>query len=36
MSVREVARMTGMDPWFLYQMKQITRAQKIGEKPMER
>jgi carbamoyl-phosphate synthase large subunit len=24
MSVREVARMTGMDPWFLYQMKQIT------------
>ncbi len=24
MSVREVARMTGMDPWFLHQMKQIT------------
>lgn len=24
MSVREVARLTGMDPWFLYQMKQIT------------
>ncbi|HEY0309296.1 MAG TPA: carbamoyl-phosphate synthase large subunit, partial [Acidobacteriaceae bacterium] len=24
MSVREVARMTGMDPWFLYQIKQIT------------
>jgi carbamoyl-phosphate synthase large subunit len=24
MSVREVARMTGMDPWFLSQMKQIT------------
>jgi carbamoyl-phosphate synthase large subunit len=24
MSVREVARMTGMDPWFLNQMKQIT------------
>ncbi len=24
MTVREVARMTGMDPWFLYQMKEIT------------
>jgi carbamoyl-phosphate synthase large subunit len=24
MTVREVARMTGMDPWFLNQMKQIT------------
>jgi carbamoyl-phosphate synthase large subunit len=24
MSVREVARLTGMDPWFLTQMKQIT------------
>src|SRR6201996_8833843 len=24
MTVREVARMTGMDPWFLSQMKQIT------------
>jgi carbamoyl-phosphate synthase large subunit len=24
MSVREVARMTSMDPWFLYQVKQIT------------
>src|SRR5271163_50837 len=24
MSVREVARMTSMDPWFLYQIKQIT------------
>jgi carbamoyl-phosphate synthase large subunit len=24
MSVREVARLTGMDPWFLNQMKQIT------------
>jgi carbamoyl-phosphate synthase large subunit len=23
MSVREVARLTGMDPWFLYQVKQI-------------
>ncbi len=24
MTVREVARLTGMDPWFLYQLKQIT------------
>ncbi len=24
MSVREVARLTGMDPWFLHQIKQIT------------
>jgi len=24
MSVRDVARFTGMDPWFLYQMKQIS------------
>ena len=24
MTVREVARMTSMDPWFLNQMKQIT------------
>jgi carbamoyl-phosphate synthase large subunit len=24
MTVREVARMTGMDPWFLYQIKEIT------------
>jgi carbamoyl-phosphate synthase large subunit len=24
MTVREVARMTGMDPWFLHQMKEIT------------
>jgi carbamoyl-phosphate synthase large subunit len=24
MTVREVARMTGMDPWFLHQIKQIT------------
>jgi carbamoyl-phosphate synthase large subunit len=27
MSVREVARYTGMDPWFLYQMREITLAQ---------
>ena len=34
MSVREVARMTGMDPWFLYQMKEITDEIKtIGEIP---
>ena len=26
MSVREVARITGMDPWFLYQLKEITDA----------
>ena len=24
MTVREVARMTAMDPWFLYQLKEIT------------
>ncbi len=35
MSVREVARMTSMDPWFLHQMKQITDEIKAaGEKPM--
>ena len=34
MSVREVARMTGMDPWFLYQMKEITDEIKaIGDVP---
>ncbi|HTA79883.1 MAG TPA: carbamoyl-phosphate synthase large subunit [Terracidiphilus sp.] len=27
MSVREVARYTGMDPWFLYQLREITIAQ---------
>jgi carbamoyl-phosphate synthase large subunit len=27
MSVREVARLTGMDPWFLYQLREITCAQ---------
>ncbi|HUB29467.1 MAG TPA: carbamoyl-phosphate synthase large subunit [Terracidiphilus sp.] len=27
MSVREVARYTGMDPWFLYQIREITLAQ---------
>ncbi|SFS16322.1 carbamoyl-phosphate synthase large subunit [Granulicella pectinivorans] len=34
MSVREVARLTGMDPWFLSQMKEITDEIKaIGEIP---
>ncbi|HZY62592.1 MAG TPA: carbamoyl-phosphate synthase large subunit [Edaphobacter sp.] len=36
MTVREVARMTGMDPWFLHQMKQITDEIKfIGNASME-
>ncbi|MHB1022520.1 MAG: carbamoyl-phosphate synthase large subunit [Acidobacteriaceae bacterium] len=36
MSVREVARMTSMDPWFLYQIKQITdEIKSIGETPFE-
>jgi carbamoyl-phosphate synthase large subunit len=36
MTVREVARMTSMDPWFLYQIKQITDEIKaIGGLPME-
>src|SRR3984885_11157249 len=35
MTVREVARMTSMDPWFLYQIKQITDEIKaIGGLPM--
>jgi carbamoyl-phosphate synthase large subunit len=35
MSVREVARMTSMDPWFLHQIKQITDEIKaIAGKPM--
>ena len=35
MSVREVARMTSMDPWFLHQIKQITDEIKaVGEKPI--
>ncbi len=34
MTVREVARMTSMDPWFLYQLKQITDEIKaIAAKP---
>ena len=32
LSVREVARYTGMDPWFLYQIREICESQKlIGE-----
>ncbi len=27
MSVREVARLTGMDPWFLHQLREVTVAQ---------
>jgi carbamoyl-phosphate synthase large subunit len=35
MTVREVARMTSMDPWFLYQVKQITDEIKaVGGVPM--
>jgi len=35
MTVREVARLTGMDPWFLHQMKQITDEIKaVGGVPM--
>jgi carbamoyl-phosphate synthase large subunit len=30
MSVREVARYTGMDPWFLYQIREICEAQKLA------
>jgi carbamoyl-phosphate synthase large subunit len=32
MSVREIARMTGIDPWFLHQMKEITDMQVALEK----
>ncbi len=36
MTVREVAKMTGMDPWFLDQMKQITdEIAAIAKTPME-
>ena len=35
MTVREVARMTSMDPWFLYQIRQITDEIKaVGGVPM--
>src|ERR1700734_2346690 len=30
LSVREVARYTGMDPWFLYQIREICEAQKLA------
>ena len=37
MTVREVSRMTGMDPWFLHQMKQITdEVQSIGGKGVDK
>ncbi|MGB6828329.1 MAG: carbamoyl-phosphate synthase large subunit [Terracidiphilus sp.] len=32
MSVREVARLTGMDPWFLYQIREITLEQQAISK----
>jgi carbamoyl-phosphate synthase large subunit len=36
MTVREVARMTSMDPWFLYQIKQITdEIRAVGGVTME-
>jgi len=36
LSVREVARLTGMDPWFLYQIREITLEQgKIAESTPE-
>ena len=36
LSVREVARMTSMDPWFLYQIKEITDAiQKLADYSLE-
>src|SRR6266851_2532947 len=36
MTVREVARMTSMDPWFLYQMKEITAIEKqVAEHTVE-
>ena len=35
MTVREVARLTGMDPWFLYQVKQVTDETKAIAKNSE-
>jgi carbamoyl-phosphate synthase large subunit len=36
LSVREVARMTAMDPWFLYHIKEITETiAKVGEQTAE-
>jgi carbamoyl-phosphate synthase large subunit len=34
MSVREVARLTGMDPWFLHQIREITLEQMAIAKPL--
>ncbi|MGI4852550.1 MAG: carbamoyl-phosphate synthase large subunit [Janthinobacterium lividum] len=37
MTVREVARLTGMDPWFLYQVKQIVdEIKEVTSVPFER
>src|ERR1700760_2075100 len=36
LSVREIARMTSMDPWFLYQIKEVTDViQKIADYSLE-
>src|SRR5271170_1383200 len=36
LSVREVARMTSMDPWFLYQIKEVTETiQKLADYTLE-
>ena len=36
LSVREIARMTSMDPWFLYQIKEVTEAiQKLADYSLE-
>src|SRR6202041_946203 len=36
LSAREIARMTSMDPWFLYQIKEVTDTiQKLGEYSLE-
>src|SRR6202453_4530741 len=36
LSVREVARMTSMDPWFLYQIKEVTETiQKLADFSLE-
>ncbi len=35
MTVREVARMTSMDPWFLYQVKQITEEIKADRRSVD-
>src|SRR6202522_3834216 len=36
LSVREIARMTSMDPWFLYQIKEVTEAiQQLADYSLE-